>query len=282
MLVFDQDVTAVPVFAVPIAGGAAPRRRIAPTLDDVATLVAAPEGRELYAAVRRQGKRLIVAVSLDDGAERLLGEGETPALSADGRHVIATVEAGRMTRIVAWPRGGGEARTLGTVQARVTDLRVGPDGAIHLAGALDRDRIAWRLVPGGAVERDAPPPVTLVAPAPRGGWRLAVSEEGATLRTVRLLPPGPPVDDAAATRIEARAFAWEASGESFVTWDGARVLRRRVGGGEPEPLAAEKDVSGLAIAPDGKTLYVSTAVGHVRRHLIVNFAERPRPEGPSR
>jgi len=33
----------------------------------------------------------------------------------------------------------------------------------------------------------------------------------------------------------------------------------------------------LAVSPDGATLYASSAVGHVRRHLVDNFASCPRP-----
>ena len=33
----------------------------------------------------------------------------------------------------------------------------------------------------------------------------------------------------------------------------------------------------LAVSPDGKTIYFTRAIGRVRRNVITNFGDRPRP-----
>lgn len=276
LLVFDDDVTAVPIFALPL-DGAGRRRRIAPTLDDVAGVLSTPDGRELIAGVRKGARRAIVAIPLDGGEERPIVDGETPALSADGQEVIFSRAEGARTLLLAVPRAGGTARPLAEVPGLVTHLAVGPDGILHLARRLDRGLEASRVAPGGAVGIDAPSPYMQVIPAPRGGWRLAIAMSGDTVRTAHIVPPGRAVDDPQARTVPERLVTWEPSGESFVYWDGAALHRFHVATGTSDLLApAEKDLAGLAVSPDGKTLYFTSAVGHVRRHLIDNFADRPR------
>jgi Tol biopolymer transport system component len=276
-LVFDSDDTAVPIFAVTLGGGA--RRRIAPTLDDVATLLATPDGNALVASVRGQGERRIVAVPTGDGDEKALADGDTPAITADGETVVYTVTVEGATRILAQPRAGGSARSLAELPGRVTDLRAGSDGIVHFTRALDAANEAWRVpLAGGTPEREANAPFALVIPAPRGGWRIALAESGGTLRTGHVVAPGHPVEDPAARTVSIRLVAWDAGGDSFVYWDGAAIHRFTVGDGSDVRLGTEKDLEGLAVSPDGKTLYVSSAVGHVRRHLIDNFADRPRAQ----
>ncbi len=275
LLVFDSDDTAVPVFAV--RDGA--RRRIAPTLDDVATLAAAPDGSELVASVRGSGGREIAAVPLGDGDRRKIADGDTPALTPDGDTVAWSVADGGATRLYAAPRTGGAPREIATVPGRVLDLRAAADGTLHLSRTGDQGLEAWRVpLAGGAPEREAPAPFALVVPAPRGGWRVAVAASAGTVRTGVVVPPGRPLAlDPSLRTVELRLVAWDASGASFVYWDGAALHRFTVGTGEDRPLGAEKDLEGLAVSPDGATLYVSSAVGHVRRHLVDNFADRPRP-----
>ncbi len=277
LLVFDNDVTSVPIFAVSLAGGR--RRRIAPSLDDAAGVALTPDGAEAVTEVRRDGRRLVVAVPLASGEERVLGEGCIPTLSADGREVIFTTRDGSRTSIWAQPLGGGARRLLAEDPGRISVLRVGPDG-IHVTRALEGASEAWHLPPGGArLEREAPAPINLVLPSPRGGVRIALSPGTAGPGVGRVIAAGRPLDDAKAPTLPMQYVAWDASGTSFVYWDGAAVRRYTLATGEDKSLLAEKDLQGLAVSSDGWTLYFATPVGHVRRHVIDNFADRPRPPG---
>jgi hypothetical protein len=54
------------------------------------------------------------------------------------------------------------------------------------------------------------------------------------------------------------------------------MARVDVATGAVTPLF-EAAVFGATVSPDGRTVYSSEAVGRSRRHLLTNFAERPRP-----
>ena len=43
------------------------------------------------------------------------------------------------------------------------------------------------------------------------------------------------------------------------------------------PTLGEADVYGIALSPDGKTIYTSELDSRVRRALITNFGDRTRP-----
>src|SRR5262249_40562187 len=61
---------------------------------------------------------------------------------------------------------------------------------------------------GGEPLREAPPPVTLVIPAPVGGWRLVVRREPGKPQLVDALPPGAALDAPEAVRIHAQIAIW--------------------------------------------------------------------------
>jgi dipeptidyl aminopeptidase/acylaminoacyl peptidase len=282
-LIYDSDDTAVPIFARALGDGAAggSDRRIAPTLDDVATIEVTPDGREVVASVRSQGGRRIVAVPLAGGDERLISDGATPALTADGREVAWSVEEGARTRLLAGPVDGKtRPREVATIDGRVTAMHAGADGLLHVTRALAGGPEAWKVpLAGGAPSREAPPPIAEVVPAPKGGYRIALAGRGTTVDAAHVVAPGKPLDDPAARILSVRLVAWAADGASFLYWDGTALHRFTAATGQDQPLGAAKDLEGLALAPDGKSVYFSAAVGHVRRRLIDNFAERVRPAG---
>jgi hypothetical protein len=41
-----------------------------------------------------------------------------------------------------------------------------------------------------------------------------------------------------------------------------------------------EDPTWIAVAPDGKTVYYSAYLDHVRRQVIADFGARPRPPAP--
>jgi hypothetical protein len=125
-----------------------------------------------------------------------------------------------------------------------------------------------------APTREIAPPSCAVTPAPSGGWTVVADCDAAN--TVRLVPPGMRLDDRSAAHFFARGLDWFADGKSLLYWDG-RQLRRHSVDGDDRALLDRNFTYGLAVAPDGKTAFLSFASSHVRRELLTNFADRPRP-----
>src|SRR5262249_35202915 len=163
----------------------------------------------------------------------------------------------------------------------VADLQVGPDGTVHRSRRVGEARQAWRLAPGGRVEREAPAPWSEIVPAPAGGWRAALVGEAGGATAIHLYPPHAALDDAPAHVVRARArsgsLAWDRSGRSLVYFDGEAIRRFDLATGEDvlvvrAPLA----IGVVAPSPDGSLIYTNDLVSHVRRHMIVNYGARGR------
>src|SRR5262249_18780861 len=150
-ILFDVDVTNAPIFAYDVDGA---RRRITHVAEETVALAMAPDGRELVAGIRRDGRDHVVMVSTADGVERPLTEGLLPSFSVDGREIVY-VAPGMPARLHAVGRDGGAPRQIGEVPGQVVDLRTGPDGMVHLALAAGERWEAWRIpLSGGAPERE--------------------------------------------------------------------------------------------------------------------------------
>jgi protein kinase-like protein/WD40 repeat protein len=275
-LVYNADTTSMPVFAYDEKGA---RRQLSHTLADFEGPVAAPDGRWLFAVARRFGRSEVRALSLVEPVERVVAEGDHPALSRDGRVLYFAVPDGGATRILAveW-EAGGAARALARVPGTVERLAMGGDGALHATSAAVDGAAAWRVPLDAPPLREAPAPYTLVLPAPTGGWRLAQRQSG-PFPSVELWPPGARLDpDArpAPLRPRLRGATWDPDGRSILGWNGTAVERVFVDG-RHQTLRETIDFAELAVAPDGKTWYGCEILGHVRRMLVTNFADRPRP-----
>jgi WD40-like Beta Propeller Repeat len=271
-VIYNVDFTAVPLFAQPLDGG--PRRRVTMALADLDRPSVTPDGRTLVAHADAQERPRVVVVPLDGGEERTLADGVLPSLTLDGREVVYLAPG---ERIVALPLGGGTPRLLAAAPGRVRRIVVGGDGQVHLAVAEKEGFAAWRVpLAGGAAEREAPSPVELVVPAPRGGWRAEMVGLAAR-REVRLYPPGAPREARPATAFPGMGFTWASDG-TWGVYVTERAVRRHTIAGEDAPLfdALGWD-PGLALSPDGKTVYLPRPMSHVRRQLIVNYGDRPRP-----
>jgi hypothetical protein len=270
-LVFNSDTTSLPLFAYDADGS---RRQLTHTLADFEWPVASADGRELFAVARRGGKSEVRAIALDDGSERVLTEGDTPALDGSEEIVWLSVGDGAGARVVAVPRAGGEPRLMARLPAPLRRLVRGGDGAMHASVIGARGDEAWSLPPAGEPRREALAPYTLVVPAPMGGWRLAELARGAATE-VELIAPAATLGAAGNRRLPLRGSIWQADGRALIAWDGAQIVRVFVDGGQ-EPMHKTVDFTGLAVAADGKTIYAGEVLGHVRRELLLNFADRPR------
>jgi hypothetical protein len=269
-LLYNSDTTSLPIFAYGADGG---RRQITHTLADFEWPVASADGRELVSAARQAGVTDVRVIALADGVERSLGAGDTPALSADDASVWLSVRDGDGARVFVVPRGGGERRQVARLPGVVRRLVRGGDGAMHASITRKNGAEAWRIA-DGVPAREAPAPYALVVPAPTGGWRFAERVRGAVTE-VELLAPGAQLGAPTNRRLRVRGAVWDDDGRALVAWDGSALVRARVDGGV-EPLRKTVDFAGLAVSSDGQTVYGAEVVGHVRRELVLNFAERPR------
>ena len=88
------------------------------------------------------------------------------------------------------------------------------------------------------------------------------------------------LDDPGADVIHGISLSWDSDGRSVVYRSEDKVHRRFVDTRQDVtfnielPPAASR---GLAVAPDGKTIYQVIFVAHVRRKMITNYGDRPKP-----
>jgi Tol biopolymer transport system component len=271
LLLYNVDITWAQLHAQPSEGGVARKLTTAPW--NLLGLRATLDGRAIIAQARPRGsaRNLVVSVPVEGGDPVVLAEGATPGITVDGAEVLYTVDDGR--RVMAIPRAGGAPRQVTEVPGPIRSLHAGPDGRVHLAVARAEANEAWSApLAGGVAERELPAPWTLVVPAPAGRWR-AVSNG----RRIRLLAPGMAVDDPAARELGPRG-TWTSDGGSWLELQPpGTAVWHRMEGGEARVVVLDGDVLELAPSPDGKTIYTNELVSHIRRELITNFADRPRP-----
>ena len=186
------------------------------------------------------------------------------AFSPDGSHVL-TGDAG-ITAIKTWdvrPLGGGEVLNLSTDFLAPVDVAYLPDGRI--AAPIDRGAVAvWdgpreelRLGPGTGSEE----PV----------WRIAVSDDGSRIATVRNFSKRVSVWDGANGRAvfevgpepngEISSIDWSPDGEHLVVGDFEGYLSVLDARGRTVEAFSEPDgsINGVAFSPDGR--WIATAVG---------------------
>jgi hypothetical protein len=221
----------------------------------------------------------IVAVTIADGGVRPIADGVTAAVTPDGTTVVYAT-GGTPAELAAIPIGGGAARGLGTIDGRVRKLRVGPDGVVH--AMVDRDAVleAWRVsLTGGAAVRELDPPWCFAQPAPAGGAAVWMRcPPGAPVEGVIVRAGTIPAADAPGFRLAGPMFYggdFDATGTVYFAYDQPAVRRIDVATGAATTLV-EAAMFGETVSPDGATIYTTEAVGAARRHLITNFATRPR------
>src|SRR5262249_11519764 len=149
------------------------------------------------------------------------------------------------------------------------------DGTVHLGLGDEAGFEAWRApLAGGEAIREAPAPWALIAPAPTGGWRLAVDRDGVG----HVLKPGAPLDDRAAPVFrDFWSMTWDSAGTSILYFSKWQIHRLWVATGNDEVLFDEDQFrGGLAISPDGSTVYFGHYYWPRHAMLITNFGDRLR------
>jgi Tol biopolymer transport system component len=273
LLLFNADVTSIPMFAY--SGGGAPRR-VTARRPYFTSLHAAPDGRQVIAVDVLGETSRVFAVDVATGSERELATGTAAAATPDGREVVY-VTMGDRPEVLAVPLAGGAPRRLGEVGGRVSKLRVGPDGWVHMRVQVDRRREAWRLpLAGGAAEREAAPPWCFVHPAPAGGWRRFVRCDAETGDRSALVRPGEE-PDLAAPDLSADEGEFDARGQAFYFTLDPSIWRIDLATGARSRIADAPVANAMTVSPDGKTVFTAEYSGRVRRQLMLDFADRPRP-----
>jgi serine/threonine protein kinase len=276
-IIFDIDNTYMPLFAY--SGKGMPRRWITHALGDVNAVVPTRDGKELIVGVVQGRLRRIVSYPLPTGDERIITEGESPALTADERELVFARREGKVTRILAMPRAGGPERLVATLPQTVGALSVGGDGIIDISLGRTWSEFGVLSVPlaGGTPTRELDAPWRTVTA--HGDDRIGLRyDNGQVLAFLR--HGNEPWSAARRLPILVRDdVAWYPNGRAIVYLTGADARRYDLTSGSDAKLfdTGLAREGGLAASADGTTIYAVEAYSHVRRALITNYGQRPRP-----
>jgi serine/threonine protein kinase len=282
-MLFQIDVTNHHIFAYGLDGS---RRRLTSVAGGrTLKLAVSPDGHELVAGVRRGDRDQVVIVPTAGGQERVLIEGQLPGFTPDATEVVY-VDAAAPGRVFAVARGGGTPRLVGELPGRPFDLYVARDRMIHVALFTADGLEAWRIpLPAGTPEREAPAPWSYVLPGATSGWRAALQQEfGASLIlhpfSIHVFGPDQRLEDSPVRTFRAYGLAWDDDGASVVYHDRFAVHRLDLEEGRDTVIArlAGQATPVMAVSPDRQTVFMTEYVAHVRRQLVTNYGDRPRPQ----
>jgi predicted Ser/Thr protein kinase len=285
MLVFNLDTSATFV----IAGGAGPVRRLTTRREMLGGAVPTRDGKYLVAhRIRARGAE-IVAISTSDGSERTLADGRTPFPSLDDRRVLFGA-LGDPPRLLSVPIDGGPVTVVAELPGKLVIGADGPDGPeiqINRDGSLE----AWRVTRDGRLERrsredqddrgarEAREPrgiAGFVIPAPYGGWRAVQTFD--TGYHLRFVAPGDPLAAGAhEVAPESDRPMWLDDRRIAYAARGAFHIVDVTTGAEIATVPGPEWGQAAVLAADGVRWYDIQLIGHVTRHLMVNFGDRPRP-----
>ena len=264
-VIYDRDRTSSPLFE--LSSGAAVQKTF--RFERLSHVL--PAGQMLVATKSEAHELSVVAIDPIDFSERTLAAGEALTTSRAGEVVFRDGNDLRLLGAVSLD--GTRTRTIATLPAPVLDAADGPDG-VHVE--LDRDGAseAWLV---GRDGKASPESVAgLVMPAPAGGWRVIKVAAGLEV-TLRFVPPGRPLSEAAFERAAAWGTPVWIDDHDLAYCDLTACHRLDVNTRtDVETTAIERPGNHpLTASSDGKHWYTTSYVGHVTRHLITNFAERP-------
>jgi hypothetical protein len=224
------------------------RSRSARTRRDGASLIAERLGRTTE----------IVAISTRDGTVRKLADGEQPFLSADRTRILFA----RAGSLLEMPLGGGAPVRRCDLPAKLVAGAAGGDG-IHLEVQSGGELQWWHLAGDGQLAREDT--AGLVIEAPHGGARVVRTVDRYHLK---LGDHDLACESILPTWLDDHRFAYASQG-AFHIVDATT-------GSETATVPGPDWGRYAVLAPDAVHWYDLQELGHVTRHLLVNFADRPR------
>jgi Tol biopolymer transport system component len=227
-----------------------------------------PDGKTLLTSrPTKHHQSEIVLIGLGDDNERVIGSGQMPRISPDGREIYSISNDWHSLWVM--PTEGGLFRELAKAPAEIDNIFAGSD-ALHvmLAGKTSQ---AWRQPydgsPGAA---EGPSGVRMLLPA-ADGWTVAFGPRSEAI----ILPPGPvPATAPAATRFFHPRLT--ADRRSFVARDDHdAVWLVDIASGTEHKLAKVPHVVGAIVSADGKTLFTAENLRRTQRTILTNYKDLP-------
>jgi tRNA A-37 threonylcarbamoyl transferase component Bud32/dipeptidyl aminopeptidase/acylaminoacyl peptidase len=266
-LIYDRDRTSSALFELG-AGGPVQRTFHFEWLSHI--LPAGP----LLVATKTEGHALsVVTIDPHDFSEHVVehGNGQALAVTRAGEVVFRTNENPNVLHAVSLD--GKTTRTVAKLAADVLDAADGPDG-LHVELGRDGASEAWRIESDGTPVPEGVP--GLVIPAPAGGWRIVRDVAGVEV-TLRFIPPGRPLSEVAFERKGAWGAAIWVDAHQLAYCDLTACHRLDVVTGKDLETTPIERPGNHEVTPssDGEHWYTTVYIGHVTRHLVTNFAERP-------
>jgi len=272
-VLFNVDATTVVVMAGGAggAGGAGEVHKLTTRRQKLVDVVPTRDGKHVLVQRAGEPRDEILVISTSDGGERVLASGRHPFPSLDDKRVLFG-SADRPPRLLAIPIDGGPVTAIADLPGRMVFGADGPDGQeiqINRNGALE----AWHVTRDGHLE---PRGIAgAVVPAPTGGWRAVETFDAG--HHLRFVAPGDPLtagahevdpDTERPTWLDDHRIAYATNGRFHIVDVTTGVELATL----PGPAAVAE---GAVLASDGIHWYGLQMIGHVTRHLLVNFADRP-------
>ncbi|MBM3811558.1 MAG: serine/threonine protein kinase [Acidimicrobiia bacterium] len=260
----------------PSSGRLAPLpAQIPQTLAPIGLVRAFPDGREAVYFGRptepgsAAGQDGLFAINLETGRSRLLARSASSlfAISTDGELVYNVLTAGKISRVVAIARSGGEPLPTGiTLQSEVIGMDAGPNGSLYVDQFQMPVEVLRFSASGGATERIATSPEitgrAFAIPVPDGRVLMPypLGDRQRLILAGRSGSPQPFVDSTEETSYPAAlagqrdvAFLMgppDRRAVAIATVAGGRILRRL-----PLSTLGANSIQSLAVSSDGATLY---------------------------
>jgi dipeptidyl aminopeptidase/acylaminoacyl peptidase len=267
-ILFDVDVTARPIFEVSVEKPVP--RRITMSLGRTDWMSVSHDGQWIVYQLEQQGRTRIILRSLETGVERVIGPGSSAVFGPDDE----TIYFAQGDRVVTTPRAGGPTQLLAKLPGQPRGLVVDKNRVVHMILFQRGQANAWRISTDGSLALESASHLVVI-PAPAGDWFIALEVQQKRLEVV---PPGGQLGAATNERLVHTFLAWDHDGRSYLHSHDNSIYRHFVDSKRDElVLPLGFDPIAVLPAPDGKTFYLVNAVGRVRRQLITNYGDRPRP-----
>jgi hypothetical protein len=127
------------------------------------------------------------------------------------------------------------------------------------------------LLAGGDAMQEAADALVIVPALADPAWRFVVW----SYDRLEILPPG--VAPGAGETLFDMNPRWDRDGLSILFWSDGAARRRFVETGRTQDVVAIASLAFVGASPKDQTIYATELVAHVRRELITNYGDFPRP-----